>query len=544
MPMNHAKYNNPYYFQKYMKTVGYLVGLVFMTFIINACQPLQPVNKSINPIILTSSSIRTPVPTISLRQEPIPNNIYYVANDGNDTNPGTLSQPWKTIQKVTSTVKAGDLVYVRGGNYSGIDSGWIFQNSGTQTNPITLTNYPDEQVIFKLTGDLFVCSINQDNQAWKTPKADYIRIIGTDVLPIVISNTVESKKGIVILGAVGAQGAGFSASDCDNWEIAGVDFVDVGYGIFTFKNNWGLPEEHSTDSWYVHDNRVYGFYRESGMQFNGDNNLIENNEIYKVTNRVDTPYGCQILNLLGDNNIVRGNTLSGLGSTALCPGIMFEWDMADTNLVEQNLIYDVKIGIDIEGGDNNMIRNNIVYRLGSPGPFNAGIEIKSYDSTKTNWPCNEGTGSAQALLPPNDPTYPDYSNYYSTRNCHSTGNQIFNNVIDGFVEGIRFYPLLGEDTVIRNNIFSRWTRGSICFYNDNGTCKKLPPEITESNNATKNFGFVDLQHYNFHLAADSPLIDNGYDLLAQNPNDFDGEKRPQGEGYDIGAYESPYLPAR
>jgi parallel beta-helix repeat protein len=243
---------------------------------------------------------------------------------------------------------------------------------------------------------MFACSINQYNQAWKTSKADYIRIIGTNVLPLVIFNNIESKKGIVIQEALGAQGAGFSASDCDNWEVSGVDFVAVGYGIFTFKNNWGLSEEHSTDNWYVHNNRVYGYYRESGMQFNGDNNLIENNEIYKVTSRVDTPYGCQILNLLGDNNIVRGNTISGLGSSALCPGIMFEWDMADSNLVEQNMIYDIKIGIDIEGGDNNMIRNNIVYRLGSPGPFYAGIEIKSYENTKTNLTCKEGTGSAQA----------------------------------------------------------------------------------------------------------------------------------------------------
>jgi parallel beta-helix repeat protein len=544
MPLMKALFNHPNNFPTFMKSMGYLFCLVLMTLSLNACQPLQPIDKSINPIILTSSSIRTPVPTISLHTEPSPKNIYYVAITGADTNLGTLSQPWKTIQKVTTTVNAGDLVYVRGGNYDSINSGWIFQNSGTQTNPITITNYPGEQVIFELTGDMFVCSINQDNQAWKTPKADHIRIIGTDVLPFVLSNKVESKKGIVIQGTEGSQGAGFSASDCDNWEISGLDFVDVGYGIFTFKNNWGLPEEHSTDNWYVHNNRVYGFYRESGMQFNGDNNLIENNEIYKVTNRVDTPYGCQLLNILGDNNIIRGNTLSGKGSTALCPGIMFEWDMADTNLVEQNLIFDVAIGIDIEGGDNNLIRNNIIYRLGSPGPFNAGIEIQSYDSSKTNWPCNEATGSAQALLPPNDPSYPDYENYYASRNCHSTGNQIYNNVIDGFVEGIRFYPLAGEGTVIRNNIFSRWSRGGICFYNDNGTCKTIPFEISESNNATKNFGFVDLKHFDFHLAADSPLIDDGYDLMAQNPNDFNGENRPQGEGYDIGAYESSYVPAR
>ena len=505
-----------------------------------------PVLPTTNPTTLPTSTTPTStgLPTsIAPTSTAIPasSTIFYVDGSlGADTNPGTLSQPWKTIQKVVTTVKAGDTVYLRGGNYASISSGWKFTNSGTQSKPITIANYPGEQVVLLAqSGDMFVCAINPKNPiSWNTPKADFIKVIGTNVSSKTLSNNVTSKKGIVVQGVVGAQGAGFSASDCDNWEIAGVDFVDVGYGIFTFKNNWGLPEEHSTDNWYVHDNRVYGFYRESGMQFNGDNNRIENNEVYKVTNRVDTPYGCQLINILGDNNIIRGNTLSGKGSTAVCPGIMFEWDMADTNLVEQNLIYDVMVGIDIEGGDNNMIRNNIIYRLSSPGPFNAGIEIQSYDSSKTNWPCNEATGSAQALLPPNNPANPDYANYYSPRNCHSTGNQIYNNVIDGYTEGLRFYPLAGENTIIRNNAFSGWTRGGICFYNTNGTCKMLTSDIFESNNATANFGFVDIQNFNFHLAADSLLIDAGYDLGDLNPSNYEGNTRPLGVGYDIGAYET------
>ena len=111
------------------------------------------------------------------------------------------------------------------------------------------------------------------------------------------------------------------STDCDYWEVAGVDFVDVAYGIFTRKVNNG---KNSADHWNVHDNRVYGYYRESGMQFNGNSNQIESNEIYKVSNRLDTTYGCQLLNLLGNNNVVRGNILSRAGSTANCIGILFE----------------------------------------------------------------------------------------------------------------------------------------------------------------------------------------------------------------------------
>jgi hypothetical protein len=43
---------------------------------------------------------------------------YYVSPDGDNNNPGTLSQPWATIQKAADTVTAGSTVYVRGGVYN------------------------------------------------------------------------------------------------------------------------------------------------------------------------------------------------------------------------------------------------------------------------------------------------------------------------------------------------------------------------------------------------------------------------------------------
>jgi len=49
------------------------------------------------------------------------------------TNPGTESLPWKTIQKAASSVKAGDTVYVKKGLY--LESIYI-NTSGTKTSPI------------------------------------------------------------------------------------------------------------------------------------------------------------------------------------------------------------------------------------------------------------------------------------------------------------------------------------------------------------------------------------------------------------------------
>ncbi len=69
---------------------------------------------------------------------------YFVATSGNDSNPGTQEQPFRTIQKAANTVKAGDTVYIRGGTYNEkVD----MQTSGTSGNYITFRNYPGEKPV-------------------------------------------------------------------------------------------------------------------------------------------------------------------------------------------------------------------------------------------------------------------------------------------------------------------------------------------------------------------------------------------------------------
>jgi hypothetical protein len=44
-------------------------------------------------------------------------NTYYVATSGNDSNPGTETLPWRTIQKAANIVSTGDTVYIKAGTY-------------------------------------------------------------------------------------------------------------------------------------------------------------------------------------------------------------------------------------------------------------------------------------------------------------------------------------------------------------------------------------------------------------------------------------------
>jgi hypothetical protein len=72
--------------------------------------------------------------------------VYFVAPDGNDMNPGTLEQPFATIVKAHSLVAAGDTIFVRGGVFS-LAARINLNKSGKADTLIHLFAYPGERPI-------------------------------------------------------------------------------------------------------------------------------------------------------------------------------------------------------------------------------------------------------------------------------------------------------------------------------------------------------------------------------------------------------------
>lgn len=100
---------------------------------------------------------------------------YFVATNGNDSNPGSESQPFQTIRHaVDAATSPGDTVYLRGGTYGG---GWDNQlnptHSGTSGSPITFAAYPGEVPI--LDGS----SLGEASGVEPTSNAvQYVRFVG------------------------------------------------------------------------------------------------------------------------------------------------------------------------------------------------------------------------------------------------------------------------------------------------------------------------------------------------------------------------------
>ncbi|WDZ83413.1 right-handed parallel beta-helix repeat-containing protein [Micromonospora cathayae] len=188
----------------------------------------------------------------------------YVATNGNDANPGTLSQPLLTIQRAHDLVQPGGTIAVRGGTYAPSVTIKILKD-GTASQPITLTSYNGERVI-----------IDGENMPY-TPGA------------------VDSSIPRPDRGALHVEG--------DWWRFVGLEIVNGPYGIFGLDTNNGRYERLVTRDNY-----------ESGLHIQGassNNHIIDldsygNRDPRKNGESAD---GLAIKEGSGTGNVVRGARL-------------------------------------------------------------------------------------------------------------------------------------------------------------------------------------------------------------------------------------------
>jgi hypothetical protein len=83
-----------------------------------------------------------PPPSVSGR-------VFYIAPGGNDAAAGTITAPWRTIARASAALAAGDILYARGGVYTGQGGyNWAKSASGVSGAPITFAAYPGETPTF------------------------------------------------------------------------------------------------------------------------------------------------------------------------------------------------------------------------------------------------------------------------------------------------------------------------------------------------------------------------------------------------------------
>ncbi|MGB3614149.1 MAG: right-handed parallel beta-helix repeat-containing protein, partial [Elainellaceae cyanobacterium] len=265
---------------------------------------------------------------------------YYVSRSGNNSNKGSQSSPFKTIQQAIDRASAGDTIYVREGSYDSVD---ITGKKGTASKPITLAAYPgDEGSVSISTGSY------SSGKGINIENSSHIKIKGFDV-----------KKSL--FGIFGTRSNGITVEN---------NLVrDIGQEAVHFRGD-------SRDIEII-DNKI------SGTGKRGGNYSRWSEGIYLGAGKPSYPGE-------GAHNIlVKGNEISDTRAEAIDikPSV-------SNVIVEDNLIHDIKtersgavvVGInstdktDFTNADNVIIRNNKIWNVTRTSPYADGNAIKAESS--------------------------------------------------------------------------------------------------------------------------------------------------------------------
>jgi len=271
---------------------------------------------------------------------------YYVSStNGSDSNSGTLSNPFRTIQKGVDTVNGGDTLLVRGGTY--VEEVKITR-SGTSGNPITIKNYQNEQPI--IDGEAGVACLNCGLPNGAITKYDPKTGRGHNWNPLVgIEGSSVVFEGFIVKRSIGR-------------------------GIRVWKNN------AQPTNIVIRGNRVEESRAEGVLTMDTSDALIENNVVTmsgsfapwsagRGPNILDHPGA--VTSRGGNNVIIRSNTVFENWTE----GIMVDTNigMASNIVVEDNTLYDnMAVNIYVHRAQNYTVQRNLVYNTNTNPLFLAG----------------------------------------------------------------------------------------------------------------------------------------------------------------------------
>jgi hypothetical protein len=481
-----------------------------------------------------------------------PNSSFYVATTGSDSNPGTQSAPWRTVQHAADTARAGSIVNVRGGIYEELVN--INASGNASDGFITLRSYPGETAVldatrFTPTGRQAVLTIH--NQS-------YVRIEGFEIRNFRTAIHRLSPLGISVMGSGShiellKNNVHHIEQTFDGRDAPG--HGDNGFGIAVYGTDAKMP---ITDL-IIDGNEVHH------LKTGSSESLVVNGNVtnFRITH-----------NVVHDNNNI-GIDVIGFERTAPDPAV----DQARDGVVSGNLVYNIHSrgnpayqneensdGIYVDGGTRILIEQNVIH------DDDFGIELASehkdratsYITARNNliYHCHTAGVSIGGYAPERGHT------------DHSTvvNNTLYDNDTSGTGSGEFQMQWNMAGNIFANNIVYAGPR---CLISTNKSqLDKSQPSVTIDHNLyycasgaqastwagssatvtgfdkyVESSGndrhsrfldphFVDASAHNFHLRSDSPAIDAGTtDGVPVGELDLDGAPRVRSGKVDIGCYQ-------
>ena len=485
----------------------------------------------------------SPTPTTPTPTPPALGTIYYVAPNGNDSNPGTQAQPWQTIQKAANTAGAGSTVYVRDGIYHEMVT---INHSGNQAQGyINFENYPNESPVLDGTGLTISASASA---AFLITNQSYISIQGFEIRNYITADAQTLPAGIYITGKG-------SHLQLLNNRIHNIETNYTGnngnaHGIGVY----GTDSSEPISDLKIDNNQLYNLKlgASESMAINGNvtNFEVVNNSIHDNNN-----IGIDVIGFEGNcpttdcdqarEGLIKANTVYNIvsagnpayGDAHSADGIYV--DGGHNVTIEQNTVYASDIGIELASEHSSgstsfvTVRNNLVYHN-----LLVGISIGGYDKQRgatlncqivnntffENDTLNSGTGefglqfNTQNNVFKNNLVYANANGVLISNNyTENSNNQLDNNL----------YFVVGG-----GNGSWQWKQTTYTSFADYRSGTGNDANSIFADPLLANLNIPDL-----HPGGTSPVINAGQNLDILGDTDAYGNARIQGGQVDIGAVE-------
>jgi hypothetical protein len=306
----------------------------------------------------------------------------YVATDGDDGHPGTLAEPWRTIQHAVTVAAPGDTVQVRGGIY---EERVTVQVSGTVGNPVTFRSFVGETAI--LDGTNLAPPVGDSAMLWIEGRS-HIVIQGFEIRNYRTASNQCFPVGIMVFGAGAGvelrdnlihhieQNTAASAGSANGIGVYGTDGATPISGLIIAGNT--IRDCRTGDSETLTLNGNVSGFEITGNTVRDCNNI----GIDAIGWEGTAPANDQARDGIISGNVVHGITSFGnpaYGNERSAGGIYI--DGGRDIVIERNLVHHCDLGIEVgceHAGKTTSgitVRNNLLY-------FNhvAGLAFGGYDA--------------------------------------------------------------------------------------------------------------------------------------------------------------------
>ncbi|MDX2141103.1 MAG: carbohydrate-binding protein [Chloroflexota bacterium] len=436
--------------------------------------------------------------------------IYYIDDNGSDSNPGTLAQPFRTIGRALSATPTGHEYVFLDGVYT-FPASWDITRGGTSIN---------DYVVYR--------SLNRWGATIRMANAGY---------------TVVRLQANYI--------------EFNGFHVDGNNFLAVGHCISSEALDQGFISDVNLRTGYHHQRILNNWVHHcgsSGIQMNyGDFYFVEGNLVHNTsylsewnTSGISVYYPTPLANSLGQfpgfeqYHIVIRNNVSH--SNLVGPSVPNHWD-------GNGIILD-RFRRNYSGGGagsgyqyESLIENNLVYNNGGQG-----IHLYQTDNVTIR--------NNTLYWNHTDPLFGGWRGEMS--NSHSANNKWYNNIAvanpnrPGCSACAAATAILDQPsdtqnsgTIWQNNILFNGTNGQLSFNGYTASRNRITdpannnrigvnPMLVSPGLGNVIPGVIGLP--NFRPQASSPALGNASTIRPMPYNDLDGNGRP-GSNRDIGAYE-------